>query len=41
MSQLKIDYEKEIVPKLMEASRYKSIMQVPRLGKIVLNMGLG
>ncbi len=41
MSQLKIVYEKEIVPKLMEASRYKSIMQVPRLGKIVLNMGLG
>ena len=41
MSPLKNIYEKEIVPKLMEAFKYKNIMQVPRLGKIVLNMGLG
>jgi large subunit ribosomal protein L5 len=41
MSPLKNIYKKEIVPKLMEAFKYKNIMQVPRLGKIVLNMGLG
>ena len=41
MSPLKNIYEKEIVPKLMEAFKYKNIMQVPRLKKIVLNMGLG
>jgi len=41
MSQLKNIYEKEVVPKLMETFKYKNIMQVPRLKKIVLNMGLG
>ena len=41
MSPLKNIYEKEIVPKLMEIFKYKNIMQVPRLKKIVLNMGLG
>lgn len=41
MSQLKNIYEKEVVPKLMETFKYKNVMQVPRLKKIVLNMGLG
>jgi large subunit ribosomal protein L5 len=41
MSQLKHRYEKELVPKLMETFKYKNVMQVPRLKKIVLNMGLG
>ena len=41
MSQLKNIYEKEVVPKLMETFKYKNIMQVPALEKIVLNMGLG
>ncbi len=41
MSQLKEFYEKEAVPKLIEAFSYKNIMQVPRLEKVVLNMGLG
>jgi len=41
MSQLRNIYEKEVVPKLMETFKYKSIMQVPRLKKIVLNMGMG
>jgi large subunit ribosomal protein L5 len=41
MSQLKNIYKKEVVPKLMETFKYKNIMQVPALGKIVLNMGLG
>jgi large subunit ribosomal protein L5 len=41
MSQLKDIYDKEIVPKLMETFKYKNIMQVPALGKIIINMGLG
>jgi large subunit ribosomal protein L5 len=41
MSHLKTIYEKQAVPKLMETFGYKNIMQVPRLSKIVLNMGLG
>jgi len=34
-------YQKEIVPELMKQFGYKSIMEVPRLEKIVLNMGVG
>jgi large subunit ribosomal protein L5 len=41
MSQLKEVYQKEVVPKLIETFNYKSIMQVPKLSKITLNMGLG
>ena len=41
MSQLKEIYEKEAVPKLTKTFNYKNIMQVPRLEKVVLNMGLG
>jgi len=41
MSQLKEFYEKEAVPKLIKDFDYKNIMQVPRLEKVVLNMGLG
>jgi large subunit ribosomal protein L5 len=41
MSQLKELYEKEAVPKLVKTFNYKNIMQVPRLKKVVLNMGLG
>jgi large subunit ribosomal protein L5 len=41
MSQLKEFYEKETVPKLTKTFNYKNIMQVPRLEKVVLNMGLG
>ena len=41
MSQLKTIYEKEVVPKLMDSFNYKNKMQVPKLDKIVLNMGLG
>lgn len=38
---LKKKYREEIVPSLMKEFGYKSIMQVPRLKKIVLNQGLG
>ncbi len=41
MSQLKTIYENEVVPKLIETFEYKNKMQVPKLDKIVLNMGLG
>jgi large subunit ribosomal protein L5 len=41
MSQLKDYYYKEVVPKLEETFKYKNIMQVPKLEKVVLNMGLG
>ncbi len=41
MSRLKERYRKEVIPKLMELCGYKNIMQVPRLDKIVLNIGLG
>ena len=34
-------YKEQIVPKLMEKFGYKNIMQVPRLNKITLNMGVG
>jgi len=34
-------YVDEIVPKLVDKYKYKNIMQVPKLKKIVLNMGLG
>ena len=41
MSRLKQRYRNEIISKLMELYGYKNIMQVPRLDKIVLNIGLG
>jgi large subunit ribosomal protein L5 len=41
MSQLKDYYQKEVVPKLIEKFKYKNCMEVPKLEKIVLNMGVG
>ena len=41
MSQLKEKYKKEIVTVLMQRLELANIMQVPRLEKIVLNIGLG
>ena len=41
MSRLKERYRKEVIPNLMELCGYKNIMQVPRLDKVVLNIGLG
>lgn len=41
MEKLKEQYQKEIVPALMKKFNYKSVMQVPRLEKIVINIGLG
>jgi large subunit ribosomal protein L5 len=41
ISRLKEKYSKEVVPDLMRKFGYKNVMQVPRLSKIVLNIGLG
>jgi len=41
MGVLRDQYEKEVVPALMKKFNYKSIMQVPKLDKIVINIGLG
>jgi large subunit ribosomal protein L5 len=41
MLQFKEKYKKEIVPQLMERLQFTNVMQVPRLEKIVLNIGLG
>lgn len=41
MNRLKERYTKEIVPSLMEKFEYTSIMQTPKIDKIVINMGVG
>lgn len=41
MSRLKDLYKKEVVPNLMKKFGYKNVMEVPRLEKIVINMGVG
>ncbi len=38
---LQLVYEREIVPAMKEKYGYKNVMQVPRLDKIVINMGVG
>lgn len=41
MEKLKEQYQKEVVPALMKKFNYKSVMEVPKLEKIVINVGLG
>ncbi|MEH7108894.1 MULTISPECIES: 50S ribosomal protein L5 [Bacillaceae] len=41
MNRLKEKYSKEISPALMSKFNYKSVMQVPKVEKIVINMGVG
>ncbi|MFZ5511005.1 MAG: 50S ribosomal protein L5 [Pseudomonadota bacterium] len=41
MARLQEQYKKTIVPELMKQFGYKSIMEVPRITKITLNMGVG
>jgi large subunit ribosomal protein L5 len=41
MSQLKTYYNDTVVPKLKETFNYTNPMQIPKIEKIVLNMGLG
>ena len=41
MNRLKEKYLKEVVPSLMSKYNYKSVMEAPKLEKIVINMGVG
>lgn len=41
MNRLKEKYSKEIMPNLREKYNYKSVMETPKLDKIVVNMGVG
>src|SRR5262245_33618889 len=41
MSRLRERYEKEVVPALTKEFGYKNVMAVPRIRKVVVNMGLG
>ena len=41
MEILREQYEKEVIPAMMKKFNYKSVMQVPKLEKIVINIGLG
>ncbi|MDU0991084.1 MAG: 50S ribosomal protein L5, partial [Enterococcus faecium] len=41
MNRLKEKYLKEVTPSLMEKFNYSSVMQTPKVEKIVINMGVG
>ena len=41
MNRLKEKYNKEIIPRLKEKYNYKSVMEVPKLEKVVVNIGAG
>jgi large subunit ribosomal protein L5 len=41
MSQLQSQYKERVAPQLKEKFKYENVHQIPRLEKVVLNMGLG
>ena len=41
MNELRKKYQEEIIPAMMKTFGYKNVMQVPKVEKIVVNMGLG
>lgn len=41
MARLKTAYKEQVVPALMEKFQYKSIMQAPKIEKVIINMGVG
>ena len=41
MARIKDLYEKEVAPALMNKFSYKSVMQIPKLDKVVINVGCG
>ncbi len=41
VARLREKYSQEVVPRMMEAMGYKNVMQIPRLEKVVLNIGVG
>ena len=40
-TRLREKYQSEVVPALMQEFSYSTVMQVPRLEKVVLNIGMG
>ncbi|MBR6585794.1 MAG: 50S ribosomal protein L5 [Kiritimatiellae bacterium] len=41
MTRMKKKYQEEVAPALMEKFKYKSVMQIPRIDKIVISVGCG
>lgn len=41
MNELKQIYREKVIPSMMEKFEYKSVMQVPKVEKIIINMGVG
>ena len=41
MARLQVKYNEEIAPALMKKFQYKSVMQIPRIEKVVVNVGCG
>src|SRR5699024_10224744 len=41
MNELKSIYLEQIVPSMMEKFKYESVMEVPKIEKIIINMGVG
>jgi large subunit ribosomal protein L5 len=41
MARLKETYQKELIPKLIKELQLRNVMEVPRVEKVVINMGLG
>ncbi len=41
MARLKDKYENDVVPKLMKENKYSSVMEVPKMSKITINIGVG
>src|SRR5690625_111299 len=41
MNEMKQMYQEKIVPSMMEKFEYKSVMQVPKVEKIIINLGVG
>lgn len=41
MTRLQEKYSKEVIPAMIEKFGYKNVMEIPKLEKIVINMGVG
>ena len=41
MARLKDKYKKEVIPAMMQKFNFKNVMEVPRLEKVIVNMGIG
>ena len=41
MARLKVKYNEEIAPALMKKFQYKSVMQIPQIAKVIVNVGCG